>query len=130
MKTALSVQVVRRSRRRGATLKVLREKVEKDVRNASINANITIIEGHGTSQYGNGIVSARIAEMILRAERTTIPIGSHQPEFGVTLFLRSVVGRGGATAILPLQLSDEGAAGVPKSASNLNAALEWVKVKD
>jgi L-lactate dehydrogenase len=108
MKTALSVQVVRRSRRRGATLKVLREKVEKDVRNASINANITIIEGHGTSQYGNGIVSARIAEMILRAERTTIPIGSHQPEFGVTLSLRSVVGRGGATAILPPQLSDEG----------------------
>ena len=58
--------------KRGETLKALREKVEKDVR----YANITIIEGHGASQYGIGIVSARIAEMILRDERAIIPIGS------------------------------------------------------
>ena len=39
-------------------------------------ANITIIEGHDASQYGIGIVSARIAEMVLRDERSAIPIGS------------------------------------------------------
>ena len=54
--------------------KTLREKVEKEVR----YANITIIEGHGASQYGIGIVSARIAEMILRDERAIIPIGSYR----------------------------------------------------
>jgi L-lactate dehydrogenase len=101
--------------KRGETLKALREKVEKDVR----YANITIIEGHGASQYGIGIVSARIAEMILGDERAIIPIGSYQKEFGVTLSLPSVVGRGGVMAILPPQLSDEERQALHKSANNL-----------
>src|SRR6516164_11202281 len=41
----------------------LRAKVEKDVEKDVRYANITIIEGHEASQYGIGIVSARIAEM-------------------------------------------------------------------
>src|SRR5205823_924482 len=109
--------------KRGETLKALREKIEKDVR----YANITIIEGHGASQYGIGIVSARIAEMILHDERAVVPIGSYQEEFGVTLSLPSVVGRGGVTAILPPQLSDEERQALQKSANNLKAALERVK---
>jgi L-lactate dehydrogenase len=44
---------------RGENLADLRAKVEKDVR----YANIAIIEGHDASQYGIGIVSARIAEI-------------------------------------------------------------------
>jgi len=108
---------------RGETLKDLRKKIEKDVR----YANITIIEGHGASQYGIGIVSARIAEMILRDERAIVPIGSFQREFGLTLSLPSVVGRGGVTAILPMELSEEEQAALRKSASNLKAALERVK---
>jgi L-lactate dehydrogenase len=111
--------------KRGETLKALREKVEKDVR----YANITIIEGHGASQYGIGIVSARIAEMILRDERAIIPIGSYHEEFGVTLSLPSVVGRGGVTAVLTPQLSDEEELALHKSANNLKAALERVKQK-
>jgi L-lactate dehydrogenase len=109
--------------KRGETLKSLREKIEKDVR----YANITIIEGHGASQYGIGIVSARIAEMILRDERAIIPIGSFQRKFGVTLSLPSVVGRGGVIATLPPQLSDEEQKALQKSANNLKAALERVK---
>jgi L-lactate dehydrogenase len=73
----------------------LRAKVENDVR----YANITIIEGHDASQYGIGIVSARIAEMVLRDERSAIPIGSYQREFGVSLSLPSVVGRGGVGSL-------------------------------
>jgi L-lactate dehydrogenase len=107
----------------GETLKSLREKVEKDVR----YANITIIEGHGASQYGIGIVSARIAEMILRDERAIVPIGSYQKGFGVTLSLPSVVGRGGVTAILPPQLSDGQRLALEKSADNLKTALTQVK---
>jgi L-lactate dehydrogenase len=108
---------------RRESLADLRAKVENDVR----YANITIIEGHDASQYGIGIVSARIAEMVLRDERSAIPIGSYQHEFGVTLSLPSVVGRGGVTAILPVDLSAEEQDGLRKSAENLRAALRRVR---
>jgi len=85
---------------RGETLKGLIEKIEKNVR----YANITIIEGHDASQYGIGIVSARVAETVLRDERAVIPIGSLQTEFGVTLSLPSVVGKGGVIKVLQPEL--------------------------
>jgi L-lactate dehydrogenase len=109
---------------RGENLADLRTKVEKDVR----YANITIIEGHDASQYGIGIVSARIAEMVLRDERSAMPIGSYQPEFGVTLSLPSIVGRNGVIAILPPDLSSDERAGLQKSAENLRKALERVSL--
>jgi L-lactate dehydrogenase len=117
-----SVPLARLLQERRGSLADLRAKVEKDVR----YANITIIEGHDASQYGIGIVSARIAEMVLRDERSAIPIGSYQREFGVTLSLPSVVGRGGVTAILPPDLSAEERDGLRKSAENLRTALERV----
>jgi L-lactate dehydrogenase len=40
------------------------------------HANITIIEGNEASQFGIGIVSARIAEAVLRDEWTVLPIGT------------------------------------------------------
>jgi len=40
-----------------------RATIEKEVR----YANITIIEGIGASQYGIGMVCARIAEIVLRS---------------------------------------------------------------
>jgi L-lactate dehydrogenase len=91
------------SQERGENLTALRAKIEKDVR----YANITIIEGHDASQYGIGIVSARIAQMVLRDERGAIPIGSYQRKFGVTLSLPSVVSCHGVTAILKTDLSAE-----------------------
>jgi L-lactate dehydrogenase len=117
------VPLARLLQERRESLADLRAKVENDVR----YANITIIEGHDASQYGIGIVSARIAEMVLRDERSAIPIGSYQREFGVTLSLPSVVGRGGVTAILPPELSAEERDGLRKSAENLRTALERVR---
>jgi len=117
------VQLARLLQERGESLADLRAKIENGVR----YANITIIEGHDASQYGIGIVSARIAEMVLRDERSAIPIGSYQQEFGVTLSLPSVVGRGGVTAILPPELSAEERDGLRKSAENLRTALERVR---
>jgi L-lactate dehydrogenase len=114
------VPLARLLQERRENLTALRAKIEKDVR----YANITIIEGHDASQYGIGIVSARIAEMVLRDERSAIPIGSYQREFGVTLSLPSVVGRAGVTAILPLDLSADEQDGLRKSAENLRTALE------
>jgi len=116
------VPLARLLQERGESLADLRAKIENGVR----YANITIIEGHDASQYGIGIVSARIAEMVLRDERSAIPIGSYQQEFGVTLSLPSVVGRGGVTAILPPELSAEERDGLRKSAENLRTALERV----
>jgi L-lactate dehydrogenase len=106
-------------KRRKATIEALRHQVEKDVR----YANITIIEGHDASQYGIGIVSARIAEIILNDEHAVVPIGSFQKRFGVTLSLPSVVGRSGVVEILEPDMSDEERHGLEKSAQTLKAAL-------
>jgi L-lactate dehydrogenase len=110
-------------KQRGEKLPALREQLEKDVR----YANITIIEGHDASQFGIGIVSARIAEMVLRDERAAIPIGSYHKEFGVTLSLPSVVGREGVTAVLAPDLSEEERQALDKSAASLRKALGRVR---
>src|SRR5947209_3080045 len=73
-----------------------RRSIERDVR----YANIAIIEGNNASQYGIGMVSARIAEIVLRDERAVIPIGYCSPSYGVTLSLPAIVGRRGVERIL------------------------------
>ena len=99
--------------RRGERIDELRHQLERDVR----YANIAIIEGHDASQYGIGIVSARI------------PIGSYQKKFGVTLSLPSVVGRRGVIEVLEPEMSDEEREGLRKSAEALNKALQRVRTK-
>ena len=56
---------------------------------------ISIVEGNEASQFGIGMVSARIAEAVLRNERAVLPISAYNAEYGVTLSLPSVVGREG-----------------------------------
>ncbi|HUN47348.1 MAG TPA: L-lactate dehydrogenase [Stellaceae bacterium] len=109
-------------RRRGGSLDDFRRGIEREVR----YANITIIEGIGASQYGIGMVCARIAEMVLRHEQAVIPIGSFQKELGVTLSLPSVVGRSGVTQVLQPALSAEERQGLEKSAETLRQALAQV----
>ncbi len=106
-------------KKRGATIAALRDQVERDVR----YANITIIEGHDASQYGIGMVSARISEMVLNDEHAVIPIGSLQTRFGVTLSLPSVVGSRGVIDVLEPEMSEEESRGLQRSADNLQAAL-------
>jgi L-lactate dehydrogenase len=107
---------------RGEKLDEVRTQLEKDVR----YANITIIEGHDASQYGIGIVSARIAEMVLHDERAAIPIGSYQRDLGLTLSLPSIVGRDGVVAVLQPELTAEERNGLQRSAQNLKDALASV----
>jgi L-lactate dehydrogenase len=109
--------------RRGERMSELRHKLERDVR----YANITIIGGHDASQYGIGIVSARIAEMVLNDERAVIPIGSYQKKFGVTLSLPSIVGRRGVIEVLEPAMSDEERDGLKMSADALGTALDRVR---
>lgn len=92
--------------------------IEKEVR----YANITIIEGNGASMFGIGVVSARIAEIILRDERAVIPIGSFNRAFGTTLSLPSVLGREGVSRIIMPELSDDELGLLEKSARTIREA--------
>jgi len=116
------VPVARLLEARGQDFAEMRAALEKDVR----YANITIIEGNNASQFGIGIVSARIAEMVLRDERAVVPIGSFQKDFGVTLSLPSVVGRTGVTQVFSPEMTVEERKGLEKSAETLRNALRRV----
>jgi len=103
---------------RGETLDAVRKQIEDNVR----YANITIIEGNDASQFGIGIVSARIAEMVLRDERAVVPIGSYHDKFGVTLSLPSIVGRRGVVRSFEPEMSREEAQALILGAANLRKA--------
>jgi L-lactate dehydrogenase len=104
---------------------VPRESIEKEVR----FANIAVIEGTGASQYGIGMVCARIAEIVLRNERTVIPVGSFNPAFGVTLSMPSVVGRAGVERILEPSMSDDEKQALQRSAQTLRGAVQKAMAK-
>jgi len=74
----------------------LNDKIEQAIR----FANITIIEGINASQYGVGMVCARITEIVVRNEQAVIPIGSYNARYGTTLSLPSIVGKNGVIKIL------------------------------
>jgi L-lactate dehydrogenase len=112
------MRVVDMVAQRGIPFDTFRQTVEHDVR----YANIAIIEGIGASQYGIGMVSARIAEIVLRDERAVFPIGSFNPRYGVTLSLPSVLGRDGIAQILHPEMSAEEQDGLGRSAQALKTA--------
>jgi L-lactate dehydrogenase len=100
----------------------LRQTIEHEVR----FANITIIEGNQASQFGIGMVAARVAEMVLRDERAVVPIGSFNPKYEVTLSLPSIVGREGVLQIMEPEMSEEERQGLARSADALRKALARV----
>jgi len=103
----------------GQNIDAFRRGVEQDVR----FANITIIEGTGASQLGIGMVTARIAEAILRDEHAVIPIGSYNPQYEVTISLPSVLGRQGVSQILEPEMSEEERQRFHRSADILRNAV-------
>ena len=105
---------------RGETVDTVRKEIEKNVR----YANITIIEGNDASQFGIGIVAARITEMVLRDERAVIPIGSYNDRFGITLSLPSIVGRGGVVRTFEPEMSPEEQRALAFGAANLRNSLD------
>ena len=101
-----------------------RRDIEQQVR----FANIAIIEGIGASQHGIGMVSARIAEIILSDERTVIPIGSYQPQYGATLSLPSLLGRDGVIETFEPEMSTEEREALRHSGDTLKAAVARMKI--
>ena len=104
---------------RGMAFEEFRRAVEQEVR----YANITIIEGIGASQYGIGVVTARIAEVVAADERAIFPVGWHSARFGTALSLPSVVGRGGVRETLLPDMSEDEARALERSAATLRDAL-------
>jgi L-lactate dehydrogenase len=96
-----------------------RAEVEREVR----YANITIIEGNNASQYGIGMVCARIVEIIMRDENAVIPIGTYNGKYGVTLSLPGVLGRNGVSRILEPDMADNERAALQLGAEKLKKAL-------
>jgi L-lactate dehydrogenase len=99
-----------------------------EVEHAVRYANITVIEGIGASQYGIGMVSARIAEMILRDERAVIPIGSYISRYGVTLSLPSVLGREGVLEVIEPEMSGDERQSLSRGAETLKKAVASLKL--
>jgi L-lactate dehydrogenase len=104
---------------RGETPDTVCKQIEENVR----YANITIIEGNDASQFGIGIVAARIAEMVLRDEHAVIPIGSYNDRFGVTLSLPSIVGRGGVVRTFEPEMSRDERQALELGATNLRKSI-------
>ena len=107
----------------GDSMDELRSAIEREVR----YANITIIEGNQASQFGIGMVSARIAEIVLRDERAVIPIGSYNPAYGVTLSMPSVLGKTGVVQILEPSMSQDERQALQRSAETLKAAVARIQ---
>jgi len=102
--------------------------LQQSIEHAVRYANIAIIEGNLASQYGIGMVSARIAEIVLRDERAVIPIGSYNPHYGVTLSMPSVLGRDGVVEILEPEMSKEERQAVERSAETLRDANSRLRI--
>jgi L-lactate dehydrogenase len=100
----------------------VQEAVEKEVR----EANIEIIEGIGASQFGIGMVCARVAEVMARDERAVLPVGFLAEEFGVTLSLPAVLGRRGVIRTMKPPMNSAEVAGLRRSADHIRQALECV----
>jgi L-lactate dehydrogenase len=100
-----------------------RQELRKRVENAVRFANINIIEVTGASQYGIGIVIARIVEAVLNDEKLVAPIGSYQAEHGVTLSLPSVIGANGAERVLKPRLDAGEQQAFERSVTQLRNAL-------
>ena len=103
-----------------------------EVESGVIDANIDIIDATDASQHGIGIVTTRIVEAILRDERYAAPVGTWHREFGVTLSLPSIIGKGGVAEVLkrpspstPEESREEDA--LRASAAYIAEALERVR---
>jgi L-lactate dehydrogenase len=105
--------------RAGVDERELRKRVEDQVRFANIN----IIEALGASQYGVGIVIARIIEAVLRDEKIAVPIGSFHAAHGVTFSLPSILGTDGVEGVLEPRLDAGEQDALARSIATLQQAL-------
>jgi L-lactate dehydrogenase len=107
--------------RSGAQLQRVQQEIENDVR----RANISIVEQIGASQFGIGVVAARLVEAVLRDERAVLPVAAYYAPYGVTLSLPSVLGVGGVQQMWEPTMTDEECARLEHSVVALGQASRW-----
>ena len=94
------------------------------------DAAYSIIEGKGATYYGIGMAVRRIVEAIVRDEHSVLPVSSmisgHYGVEGICLGLPSIVGRGGAEAVLDIPLSEEELARLQSSARKMQELIDEV----
>lgn len=110
--------------RRKIPFDTFRTQLETEVR----QANITIIEGIGASQYGVGIVAARMAEAVLKDERVVFPASAYNARYGTALSLPSVIGRDGVSNVLMPDMTPEESSALERSAETIRHAFEKCKL--
>jgi L-lactate dehydrogenase len=77
------------------------------------------------------MLSAHVAEVILRDERAVFPASSYNARFGTTVSLPSVVGRQGVVEVLESDMSDEERQGLEHSAARLRETVsQYIGAKD
>jgi len=79
------------------------------------------------AKFGIGVVSAPIAEAVLRDERIVIPIGSYHPSYGVTLSTPRVLGREGVVHILEPDLAENERQALQRGTETLKSAVARLK---
>ncbi|MGW7681713.1 lactate/malate family dehydrogenase [Kribbella sp. NPDC054772] len=108
--------------RRGEPVDQARAEVESEIR----YANISIIEGIGASQYGIGLVVARLAEAVLRDEQALYTVAAHDPDRQVTLSLLSALGSHGVAHTYVPAMTDDEQEALERSAEILRQATRSI----
>ena len=111
--------------RRGESFEQIKEAIAKDIRFANIN----IIEGTGASQYGIGMVSARLAEAVLRDEQSLFPVAAYSEKYGTTLSLTSMLGKTGIIEMFEPYMTEEENEALERSAEKLREAKNRISKK-
>ena len=100
----------------------LREDFNRDVRDVAYE----IIRGKGATNHGVAVAVRRIAEAVLRDEKSVLtvsaPLSGEYGLEGVALSLPCVVGAAGVERILPLSLQEEELQALRRSAAAVRAA--------
>jgi len=65
-----------------------------------------IIEGKGATNYAIGLATAKIIEALLHDEGRVLPVSSWQEEYGVCLWLTSIVNWRGVDAVLTVPMNE------------------------
>ena len=82
-----------------------------------------IIKHKGFTSYGVAAITTTICESIIFDHRLVLPLSNWQEEWGCSLSLPVVLGRGGIISSIQFKLDDEERSLIEKSAANLKAVI-------
>ncbi|MFI7483677.1 L-lactate dehydrogenase [Kocuria sp. M1R5S2] len=98
-----------------------------EVADRTMNAAYTVIRGKGATNHAIGLAGARVAEAVLRDERTVLPVSTVLEDYrgisGVALSVPSVVARRGVVEQLLVPMDEREVALLRRSAEAIRGTL-------